>query len=269
MKLRDRLMLWASHVPAPLKRLIPLSWKRRVKFGLGYDRMLARPKPRTLPHGQYPPEVAAIHWFHQIDLGGGIVTPGIDDSAAKLRLLGMPESLAGRTVLDIGAWDGFFSFEAERRGARRVLATDSVAWFGRTWTSKAGFELARRVLHSKVEDRDIDVMDLSPEIVGTFDLVLFLGVFYHLKYPYRALELVHALTAGMLILETEAHFTDEGEPSLLFLPGHKDDPTNWWVPNREALQRMLRSVGFSRVECYAPGTLRQGKFGRLTFHAWK
>jgi len=70
-------------------------------------------------------EVASIKWYHNIDLGHGIVTPGIDNTPKKLGRLHFPERLDGKTVLDIGAWDGFFSFEAERRGAARVLATDS------------------------------------------------------------------------------------------------------------------------------------------------
>ena len=96
--------------------------------------------------------VAGIEWWHSIDLGHGIVTPGKDDSPAKLRDLKLPARFDGRSVLDIGAWDGFFSFEAERRGAARVLATDSFAWEGVNVGSKHGFELARQALDSKVED---------------------------------------------------------------------------------------------------------------------
>jgi len=99
----------------------------------------------------------------------------------------MPENLAGKTVLDVGAWDGFFSFESERRRAERVLATDSFCWSGEGGT-KAGFELARKVLNSKVEDVEMDVLDLSPENIGTFDIVLFLGVLYHMRRPLLALE---------------------------------------------------------------------------------
>src|SRR5207244_3092089 len=120
-------------------------------------------------------EVTKINWFHRIDLGHGVVTPGIDDSPAKLARLGLPDDLTGKTVLDVGAWDGFFSFEAERRGARHVLATDAFSWGGGGWGTKHGFELAHRALGSRVESRWIDVLDLSPETVGTFDLVLFLG----------------------------------------------------------------------------------------------
>ncbi|MES1166466.1 MAG: methyltransferase type 11, partial [Pseudomonadota bacterium] len=122
-------------------------------------------------------QVAAIRWFHRIDLGNGVVTPGPDDTAAKLARLKLPESFAGQSVLDIGAWDGFFSFEAERRGARRVVAVDSFCWSGDGWGTKQGFELARRALGSKVETRELEVLDLSPETAGgVFDVVFFFGV---------------------------------------------------------------------------------------------
>src|SRR5687767_7041136 len=98
-------------------------------------------------------EVESLWWYHNIDLGHGVVTPGVDNTPRKLKKLKFPESFKGKTVLDIGAFDGFFSFEAERRGAERVLATDCLVWEGGHYrASKKGFELARRVLNSKVED---------------------------------------------------------------------------------------------------------------------
>ena len=82
-----------------------------------------------------------------MDLGHGVVTHGQDNSPRKLKRLKLPESLAGRSVLDVGAWDGFFSFEAERRGAKRVLATDSFVWRGEVeWADKSGFDLAKQPL---------------------------------------------------------------------------------------------------------------------------
>ena len=96
--------------------------------------------------------VAALRWYHTIDLGHGVVTPGVDDTRERLARLALPGSLAGKTVLDIGAWDGFFSFEAERRGAARVVASDSYSWKGGGWGTKSGFLLAREALGSRVED---------------------------------------------------------------------------------------------------------------------
>jgi tRNA (mo5U34)-methyltransferase len=217
-------------------------------------------------------QLTKIVWFHQIDLGSGIITPGQDNSAGKLPRLKIPENLNGMSVLDIGAWNGFFSFEAERRGARRVLATDSFVWRSKEFRGKEGFELARKVLNSKVEDMEIDVMDLSADKIGNWDLVFCLGVLYHLRHPLLALERVSSVTGKQLILETVVELFSENKPAMVFYPGTElaNDPTNWWGPNQKAVIAMLKDVGFSKVEVVSclvnnpiPGT------GRATFHAWK
>ena len=104
-------------------------------------------------------------------------------------------------MLDIGAWDGFFSFECERRGAARVLAIDTFAWDN---YGKDGFLLAHKTLNSKVEHRRLAAEDIDVATLGTFDVVLFLGVFYHLRSPISVLERIRGVTAGTLILETHA-----------------------------------------------------------------
>ncbi len=192
-------------------------------------------------------EVAGIRWWHQIYLGHGIVTPGADRSRQKLERLRLPERLDGKTVLDYGAWDGFFSFEAERRGAARVLAADSEQW---SWSHKSGFNLARRALGSSVEDLMIEIWDLSPEKVGVFDLVLFLGVLYHLRDPLGGLERIASVTGEQLILETHADMLFQRRPALAFYEGAElnHDPSSWCGPNPAAVEAMLRTVGFKRIE---------------------
>ena len=212
-----------------------------------------------------------LRWYHTIDLGNGIVTKGVDETPYRLARLGLPESLAGRSVLDIGAWDGFFAFEVERRGAARVVAADFYAWHGLGWGSgngKAGFDLARAALGSRVEDVSIDVMDLSPERLGTFDVVLFLGVLYHLKDPMRALERVASVTRGLLILETVVDMLGVGRPAAAFYPGRElgGDPTNWWGPNCAAVHAMLRSVGFDRVRTVTPERSVAYRLARAVVH---
>lgn len=218
--------------------------------------------------------VAALRWYHRIDLGGGVVTPGVDATPFRLGELRLPASLAGKTVLDIGAWDGFFSFEAERRGAARVLAADHYAWHGLGWGTgqgKAGFELARQALGSRVEDRDIDVLDLSPESVGRFDIVFFLGVLYHVPNPLLALERVASVTAGTLILETVVDMVGYSRPAAAFYPDRQlnGDPTNWWGPNQAAVCGMLRAVGFSRVEVVTPQRSAPYRAARALYHRVK
>jgi len=199
-------------------------------------------------------QVSEIWWFHSIDLGNGIITPGVDNSPKKLKRVQFPLSLQGKTVLDVGAWDGFFSFEAERRGAARVLATDSFIWNGlHSTANKSGFELARRTLDSRVEDMHIDVLELSPERIGAFDVVLFLGVLYHMKYPLLALEKVSSVTKEMLILETAVDMLWTRRPAMAYYENDElgNDPSNWCGPNPPAVKAMLRTAGFRRVEVVA------------------
>lgn len=214
-------------------------------------------------------QVANKHWFHQIDLGNGIITPGQDNSAEKLLRIKMPKKLDGMTVLDIGAWNGFFSFEAESRGASRVLATDSYAW--QTWDGKSGFDLARRALNSKVQALEIDILDLSPDIIGTFDLVLCLGVLYHMRHPLLSLEKVFSVTGNQLILETTVELFSEDRPAMVFYPGTEfaNDPTNWCGANPAAVIAMLKTAGFSKVELVSLVDFPIPKTGRATFHAWR
>jgi tRNA (mo5U34)-methyltransferase len=216
--------------------------------------------------------VDGIRWWHSIDLGHGIVTKGVDSAQAeRLSRLQLPADLSGRSVLDIGAWDGFFSFEAERRGAARIVASDYYSWHGPGWGTgqgKAGFQLAREVLGSRVEDVDADVMDLSPERLGTFDLVLFLGVLYHLPNPLLALERVASMTSDFLVLETVVDMVGFDRPAAAFYPGRElnGDPTNWWGPNEAAVHGMLRSVGFTRVRTVTPTRSAAYRAARAVYH---
>lgn len=236
-------------------------------------------------------EAQKIQWFHSIDLGNGIVTKGADASPIRVEMLHLPESLKGKTVLDIGSWDGFFAFECERRGAKRVLATDSYCWSGQGWGSKDGFNLARRALKSKVEDLEIDVLDLSPERVGVFDLVICLGVLYHMRDPLLALERIASVTGERLILDTHVDLMMLKRPAIAFYEGKElnNDPTNWCGPNPPAVKAMLRTVGFERVEIVSTRisrahrlarALRRSLFyresfskhlwqDRMVFHAWR
>jgi tRNA (mo5U34)-methyltransferase len=227
-----------------------------------------------MPGDDLQAKVDALRWYHTIDLGHGVVTNGIDDTAGRLAQVALPRDLSGRSVLDIGAWDGFFSFEAERRRAARVVASDYYAWHGTGWGTgqgKAGFELARQVLDSSVQDVDVDVMDLSVEQIGQFDVVLFLGVLYHVPNPLLALERVASVTRELLILETVVDMVGVGRPAAAFYPGRElnGDPTNWWGPNHEAVQGMLRSVGFQRVDVMTPIRSAPFRAARAAWHQVK
>ncbi|MBD0343281.1 MAG: DUF1698 domain-containing protein [Coleofasciculus sp. Co-bin14] len=214
-------------------------------------------------------EVAKIKWFHEIDLGNGIITPGLSGVLHEGKKI-FPENLEDMTVLDIGAWDGYYSFEAERRGASRVLATDHYCWGGEGWGTKAGFELARKALNSKVEDKEIDVLDLSPETVGVFDVVLFLGVLYHMRHPLLALKRVASVTGKQLILETHVDMLNYRKPAMAFYPGGElnGDTSNWCGPNPARVKAMLETVGFREVkELNSP--FNKPLAPRSVFHAFR
>ncbi|GAB4317167.1 MAG: TIGR04290 family methyltransferase [Geminocystis sp.] len=229
-------------------------------------------------------EVAKVkYWHHYMDFGAGVETKtGKEGRFCKKFqnwiLSGIPQDLTGKTVLDIGAWDGFYSFSAEKRGAKRVLATDSFIWEQRQlyglddnfWrdfgAGKQGFELARKMFNSQVEDYNIDVLDFNPEKIGTFDVVFFLGVLYHMKYPLYALEKVRSVTKELLILETHISlfFSLFPVPLMRFYPTNElsKDVTNWTGANIALVKSWLLTAGFSKVE------LVKWRKDRAIFHAW-
>lgn len=196
-------------------------------------------------------------WYHTMELAPGVVTPGIYDPRPHLDRMGFPQELRGKTVLDIGTYDGFFSFEAERRGARSVLAVDQHP------ADHCGFALARKVLGSRVEYRTASVYDLAPETFGYFDVVIFPGVFYHLRHPLLALDRIHGVCREYVFLEThvlDGAFVHDGEripldemhsalsasALLQFYPYDElnGDPSNWFAPTVRCVELMLHNAGF-------------------------
>lgn len=170
--------------------------------------------------------------------------------------MNIPEDLTGLSVLDLGAWHGYFSFECERRGASHVLAVDNYAWnkFGMDEFLSAHARLGSRVAHRKV-----DIHDLDPQDIGQFDLVLLLGVFYHLRNPLAALERIRAVTRRLLICETHVllPFMHEKYPLVPFFPGDEhavEGPREMCaMPTLEALRQIVTAAGFARVDTvYTP-----------------
>jgi len=228
-------------------------------------------------------EVNALGWYHTIDLGNGVVTPG-QSNTVPLDGDRFPD-VKGKSVLDIGAWDGYYSFEAEKRGASRVVALDHYVWcidFGaRTeyWNrckeqgilpdldrdevdfwhpdapGKRGFDFARAALNSSVEDVVADFMTIDLDALGTFDVVFHLGVLYHVMEPFTALRRVRAVTREMAVIETVAIAVEHHaeQPLVAFYAGDdlSADYGNWFAPSERALHNMCRAAGFSRVETKA------------------
>lgn len=197
--------------------------------------------------------VAEPYWFQRLELLPGLFSPGWSDPASeKLPYYGLPADLSGLRVLDIGCAEGFFSFEAERRGAREVIGIDSFP------DSIRRFQLVKAARQSNAEAFLMNVYDLDPNRLGTFDLVLFYGVFYHLKHPQLALERIRAVCRGELLFQT--YMLEEpalrGTPWARFFPhgmasgksGEHFDPTVFWLFNSACCLAMLDHLGFTDLE---------------------
>ncbi len=193
-------------------------------------------------------DLAQKGWYHSIELNDGSVLEGLitlETLKRRLAAMPIPLDLRGKRVLDIGAWDGWFSFELEKRGAD-VTALDCV--------ELDTFMKARALLNSRVAFREMDVMDLSPATLGYYDIVLFLGVLYHLKHPLLALEKVCELTRDLAIVES--HVSDAAERQSTVIPtleyyetdelGRQFD--NWFGPTIDCMLAFCRTAGFARVE---------------------
>jgi tRNA (mo5U34)-methyltransferase len=234
-------------------------------------------------------DVARLTFWHSIDLGDGVVTPGRKGTLALMEseLAGMRlPDLRGRTVLDIGAWDGWFSFAAERLGARGVTALDHYVWEqdifgdaapGDPLPGRRGFDLAHRVLRSSVQPLHLDFAAGDIHGLGVYDVVLFLGVVYHLQNPLEALIRLREHTGELAIIESEAaEWPGHEELGLLeFFPADElhGDASNFYAPSAAALCALCRAAGFAGAEVVrgVPAQARPGPDGavryRLVVHA--
>ena len=231
----------------------------------------------TLPADEIRRRVEELApWFQNMDLGGVRTAPDhflYDYPNAKWQRFAhaIPADLTGKTVLDIGCNAGFYSIEMKRRGAARVLGVDT----DERYLAQARF--AAEALGLDIEFRPGSVYDVA-SLGERFDVVIFMGVFYHLRHPLLALDLIHEHVAGDLLVfqSMQRGNTDAPEPlpdDEAFFPsgdpqGQQDrmfarpdypvmhfvekrycnDPTNWWIPNRAGAEAMLRSAGFTILE---------------------
>ena len=205
-------------------------------------------------------------WFHNLELGGVRTAPDHflgDYPAVKWRQFAdaLPKDLSGRTVLDIGCNGGFYSLEMKRRGASRVVGIDSDP----DYLAQARF--AAEVSGLEIEFRQLSVYDVGA-LGERFDLVIFMGVLYHLRHPLLALDLIHEhVTRDLLLFQSMQRgsaevapvgadhgfwdlelFEQPGFPRLHFIEHrYANDPTNWWIPNRACVEAMLRSAGFQII----------------------
>jgi tRNA (mo5U34)-methyltransferase len=210
-------------------------------------------------------------WFHNIDLAGVLTAPDHflgDYPQVHWQTFehALPDDLHGRTVLDVGCNAGFFAIKLKQRGAARVVGIDSDARY------LAQARLAADVLGIDLELRQTTVYDVA-SLGERFDIVLFLGVLYHLRHPLLALDLLREHVVGdallfqtmlrgsmdALAVEPDYPFAETAVfdrpdfPKMHFIERkYAGDPSNWWIPNRAGAEAMLRSAGFAIVSHPAP-----------------
>jgi len=181
-----------------------------------------------------------IHWHQGWDVFEGVRLPGRNPVEELSERIQLPSDLTGKRVLDIGAWNGAFSFECERRGASEIVA------FSLENPETSGFNRLKSLLGSKARYVTGSVYNLQDYNLGKFDIVLFLGVLYHLRYPLLAVDHLQQACAGELLIET--HIIDEfaDDPIWRFYPGAEllNDPSNWFGPNVSAVVSAFQTADF-------------------------
>ena len=196
-------------------------------------------------------EMNKIKWYHRIFING-VMTPGANyELQNSLDILPLPEDLTGKSVLDIGCWDGYYSFECEKRNAKRVVANDKFMWEKESsfWSKDQGFDFAHKHLNSKVEKVISSVEDLEQKNLGTFDYVLMLCVVCLSKNPVQYIEIARNLCSGTLILELHVDMLDIPYPAAKYYTGnHGDNEINdYWGMNPLAVQSIMEDLGFTNI----------------------
>ena len=219
--------------------------------------------PAPLPRGIEPEKLFhGYHWHQRWEIFQGVFTPGCNNVAMLCDNVGLPSDLRGKRILDIGAWHGCFSFECERRGAKEVIALSLEP------DKHVGFSCLKKAVGSRVVCyKEESVYNLSKRKFGEFDIVLFLGVLYHLRYPLLAIDKIRQVCRDTVLIET--HVIDDsfllrenGDNSICplekidsrlqqipiwrFYQGDElaRDPSNWFGPNIEAVLEAFNSAGF-------------------------
>jgi len=197
-------------------------------------------------------EMNKIKWYHQIDINGQ-TTPGVN--FAQQNLLDdifIPPDLSGKTVLDIGCWDGYYSFECEKRNAERVVACDKYIWDKESafWSKDEGFDFAHKELGSSVEKLKLSVEELNPESIGKFDYVLMLSVACLTKNPIQYMEIAKSLCKQTLIIESHIDLLDVDFPAAKYYTGvnRKTEVSDYWGMNPKAIVSILSDLDLINIE---------------------
>ena len=196
-------------------------------------------------------EMNKIKWYHRISING-VMTPGANyELQNSLNILPLPQDLAGKSVLDIGCWDGYYSFECEKRNASRVVANDKYMWEKESsfWSKDTGFDFAHKHLNSKVEKVVSSVEDLESKNLGKFDYVLMLCVVCLSKNPVQYIEIARNLCSGTVILELHVDMLDTPYPAAKYYTGNhgNDEVNDYWGMNPLAVRSIMEDLGFTNI----------------------
>ncbi len=186
----------------------------------------------------------SYHWYQSIPLTDDYTTPGEtgDAEQRKIEMMKLPDDLSGKTVLDLGCNEGFYSFEAEKRGALRVLAID------KSKVAEEKFRLLKQIFNSNVEFESFDLLDTDAPDVGRFDIVFFLAVLHHMRHPLLALDRVYELTREYAYIEyVEAVPQQHPDLSALVRKMSKKGHLHM-LPTRQFAYEVLEHVGFKNIE---------------------
>ncbi len=206
-------------------------------------------------------------WLHKIEVAPGIFTPGVQDTEGLLSRINLPDNMSGMRVLDLGARDGLYSFECEKRGAEEIIALDYSP------PDSTGFNVAKKLLASKVEWVTANVYEVDQLDLGKFDFILFLGLIYHLRHPYLAIDKIHDVLKVGGTVAVESHIIDGGfvdesgnwlnldelNPRLsklnvaqIYESGKLvNDKSNAWAPSIDTLVAMFNNSGFEVSESWS------------------
>lgn len=199
------------------------------------------------------------HWWHSFDFGDGVKVEGCKKKHILDRELlewGFSRDLfSGKDVLDVGAWDGFYSFHAEEHDAKSVTALDFTTWTPceNSRETKAGFDIAKRIKQSNVREiyMDIETSEFTPEKIGKYDVIIFAGVLYHLRNPFGILEKLYKLLnpGGIIFIETtcDPYIQKEAKPLIMFHPGNSlnSDSSNYFTFNYSSLKGLVEEFGMT------------------------
>lgn len=189
-------------------------------------------------------------WFHSFVFDDGDKIDGIVPMSIQKHNLNVIHSLGvdfkSKNVLDIGCFDGYYCYTASKLNANSVIGIDVGPWNSQLWKTHFDYVMQKGNISNAFSLR-MDFFDWDEN--NKKDLVIFMGVLYHLKHPVLALEKLRKITKGKLVLESHIDCNELDYPAMRYYPNRElnNDPTNWWGPNIQCIKDMMTTAGFNNI----------------------